>query len=1506
MTYSNRPNEPISKNRKATLAYLSDLESLNNASPRPGYFCSFTRPQSGRFQPRFRYHNGDLDDGNFYTHNPKLFYNPRLLNLKGHNWFALTTFRPYESNDRKVDPKARHDYSHPTARKDRYASNFLGNYIDIDCMQNGVNPKDLLNHIKSAIKAGKMIEPTSLQDSGHGLYAIFLYNEPYSLSRKPKVRRKQIKAWKDTEQVIVRHFNVFTGKWFGKELGDIKSTNPSRILRMPNTLNVKVSDNGVNFSHPYTSYIIHYSRHFYDFEDLHAKALHFAPMFPDAPGLGQALIKNQYFSSFNHAKNIAGNIWNEINMAVDHAGNAKFDKQGASKQIRANKLTINRYKYSTNHHRRSPYHRGLLHGFNQFNLFDYIKDHGGVLYRANKSWVVTRINRGKNSHDTNSIAITQEPNIYSPKYKLWKDGKIPEQEVPTYSQLSRSSNLWNNYIGAFFNGDKLMAKGGTYNSAEAQEYRKKGYRKADSISAWIMAHKHIKLSQAKKERLKWFESYAKRGHRSTEYPFYEYGTSDVGSSNQHHINYQKEPIQNIQRKVYKDRPMRLYVTMMVKNQKQWQKLLDENTQLDNKIAMNNNKKITLRLNNIKKRNLKRINYLANHSRDSVIDWINKNVIDNNIARNYLVHQRCLPLKLINRAINRRLVVGIKGFYYHPYLRDSEGNYKTYHPILKNSSGKVVYENGKPKRNENVSIRIRSKKKAWHSPYVEFIWRRPRNSAESHSYTKKDYTKKDTYIRDLWLSVRQKNKYELDENGKRVKGGQVIPKAIAKQGTQEEIPCGADFVYLRPTKQTYKDKNGTKHFIYDKDTSVNSGSGKGIDNSKSAMHNYGFNFRTGTGKQRLFIFEASIDALSFLYQHEVSKDPMDWSEIQNATFLSLAGSGTKAGKTVQNFIKQQFAYRDDFKHIITCTDNDYSGYSVPIELTSMYGNPKEYVKHRKRNERLITIEVPISNDRPKNRAVLRSQASIPNKGQKGSFNKDWNAETQSMVRYHKSFQQAGARFNIAQYYGLILEQLMVDIGSNARRRAKYYHQPRIKSTKQAKKDISYIDAYINLASRVYINHMQGQEDINSTNPRTERMNVIKKHLSSDVTYKDANNNTNTIPGARNLFDKYARTVGSYTNPNDMKEYADDVYYQFFHSKNKLIHSEQFKRDMAKSHNLPTLQQAVNTIMNNMPDMKAKRLYATAINSTSNIWKRRIYLGIHDNPTLRRAYNRKYHTNYRNRIWKTFPEERHIYLAQNSIDNMMRQSSLRKLKINYPKHYQKAVQTASDTVKFGKHMAIMKANSLKNLVNKSKQKLDEQKKYDTSIKAIKRYHNEYLKYVHQLNTLLNNKEFKEVYKGYKNHSPKYNITRQDALNGINRARYVDSYLRDRGEYTLAPKEIISKNQVNNYKHQVYIINSNNALSNLKRKKAYHKNKVYRHRRHVDKLVSYISYKNRKLAIKMIKDLINRASTSNRPKKFKYIKNAYALFNRIKKNNSRDSRLISKYRLSHMSSKQLTRLL
>ncbi|MFL0251158.1 DUF3991 domain-containing protein [Clostridium neuense] len=101
--------------------------------------------------------------------------------------------------------------------------------------------------------------------------------------------------------------------------------------------------------------------------------------------------------------------------------------------------------------------------------------------------------------------------------------------------------------------------------------------------------------------------------------------------------------------------------------------------------------------------------------------------------------------------------------------------------------------------------------------------------------------------------------------------------------------------------------------------------------KNSDENYGFSLNNGDRIEKLIVFEASIDLLSFLQ--------INYESIQESLLLGLGGA--EKIKKIDTYIKQ---YKD-IREIIICTDNDSAGDKAFHKIKMIYSNNYNIVDGR---------------------------------------------------------------------------------------------------------------------------------------------------------------------------------------------------------------------------------------------------------------------------------------------------------------------------------------------------------------------------------------------------------------------------------------------------------------------------------------------------------------------------------------------------------------------------------
>ncbi|TPR13732.1 hypothetical protein DY052_07670 [Apilactobacillus timberlakei] len=107
-------------------------------------------------------------------------------------------------------------------------------------------------------------------------------------------------------------------------------------------------------------------------------------------------------------------------------------------------------------------------------------------------------------------------------------------------------------------------------------------------------------------------------------------------------------------------------------------------------------------------------------------------------------------------------------------------------------------------------------------------------------------------------------------------------------------------------------------------------------AKNSESGYGFNVKTGTGKDNLFIFEAPVDALSYATLNGAKLAHT------NSTLLSLGG--VSKTDSIQSFIHKQYGQHKDFKNIVISVDKDHAGRKMIGDFTKSIQDKEYFVNH----------------------------------------------------------------------------------------------------------------------------------------------------------------------------------------------------------------------------------------------------------------------------------------------------------------------------------------------------------------------------------------------------------------------------------------------------------------------------------------------------------------------------------------------------------------------------------
>ncbi|MCL0312911.1 helix-turn-helix domain-containing protein [Apilactobacillus sp. TMW 2.2459] len=189
-----------------------------------------------------------------YTSNiiPENWYSQRgLNNLVGFSPFKELVFN-YFTNDLKnivnhIDYKHNYYVTINTFKtRKRSNDNIAGLnaiYFDVDCVKNGVSKQEFISVLPQILVECNMFYDNQIMlssyevDSGNGYYLIFLFKNQIIVNN-PAITR----LWSKLEHEIATRINNATTQFFGKKLCDTRATDPARLLRVPNTYNLKDKD----------------------------------------------------------------------------------------------------------------------------------------------------------------------------------------------------------------------------------------------------------------------------------------------------------------------------------------------------------------------------------------------------------------------------------------------------------------------------------------------------------------------------------------------------------------------------------------------------------------------------------------------------------------------------------------------------------------------------------------------------------------------------------------------------------------------------------------------------------------------------------------------------------------------------------------------------------------------------------------------------------------------------------------------------------------------------------------------------------------------------------------------------------------------------------------------------------------------------------------------------------------------------------------------------------------
>ena len=199
----------------------------------------------------------------------------------------------------------------------------------------------------------------------------------------------------------------------------------------------------------------------------------------------------------------------------------------------------------------------------------------------------------------------------------------------------------------------------------------------------------------------------------------------------------------------------------------------------------------------------------------------------------------------------------------------------------------------------------------------------------------------------------------------------VPRSIyyaqKKTRPSQEKNVGDDQIYIDPKTGT-NTKN--PRFGYD---------GKMID--PKGAKDYGWNFKSGNGRDYLFVFQSPIDAMSY---YQLNKKVLSKA---NATFLSISGSISKLN-TIDNFTKAQYLNGpSQYKRVFLCPNKDAMGQSMITKYSQIIGVNKLTYDQQLRDKRVdkdnikLYVEQPIvkGNDKSWNdilKGIQRGKYSYP--------------------------------------------------------------------------------------------------------------------------------------------------------------------------------------------------------------------------------------------------------------------------------------------------------------------------------------------------------------------------------------------------------------------------------------------------------------------------------------------------------------------------------------------------
>ncbi|TPR16724.1 toprim domain-containing protein [Apilactobacillus timberlakei] len=243
--------------------------------------------------------------------------------------------------------------------------------------------------------------------------------------------------------------------------------------------------------------------------------------------------------------------------------------------------------------------------------------------------------------------------------------------------------------------------------------------------------------------------------------------------------------------------------------------------------------------------------------------------------------------------------------------------------------------------------------------------------------------------------------------------------------------------------------------------------------KNSKSSYGFNIKSGTGKDNLFVFEAPVDALSYasMYGSEIAGT--------NTTLLSI--SGVSKSDSIQNYMSKQYAKNSDYKNVILCVDKDHAGRKMIGDFTKEVKDKEQFVKNASNYRHHVYIK-------------------------EANIGKDWNDTAKSLDHFLNN-----SNDNDNDIEKKLKQNNRYDLDEYIFQRAK-------------------VSIYGATLKNTIVNHVDALSSMYDSFKQNHAMNLYSKNYSQ---YKKT---LDTLEKQEKPFMEFLEEFGSHMNPNELKKYV----------------------------------------------------------------------------------------------------------------------------------------------------------------------------------------------------------------------------------------------------------------------------------------------------------------------------------------------------------------------------------